>query len=104
MTLTLENVENSSFHVTLMRDHLLVCLQLQKFSLFPKTNKSVYRCRSVSLSFDVYCICREAYFHDDVKSDDGYIMANCKSCGEWYHKKYMNIPVKVFQDEKYHMH
>ena len=98
-----ENVEKSSFDVNLMRDHLLVCLQLQKFSPFPKTNKRVYRCRSVSLFFDVYCICREAYFHDDVKSDDGYFMANCNSCGEWYHKKCMNIPVKVFQDEKYHM-
>ena len=98
-----ENVEKSSFDVNLMCDHLLVCLQLQKFSPFPKTNKRVYRCRSVSLFFDVYCICREAYFHDDVKSDDGYFMANCNSCGEWYHKKCMNIPVKVFRDEKYHM-
>ena len=44
-----ENVEKSSFDVNLMRDHLLVCLQLQKFSPFPKTNKRVYRCRSVSL-------------------------------------------------------
>ena len=98
-----ENVEKSSFDINLMRDHLLVCLQLQKFSQFPKANKRVYRCRSVSLFFDVYCNCREAYFHDDVKSDDGYFMANCNSCGEWYHKKCMNIPVKVFRDEKYHM-
>ena len=97
-----ENVEKSSFDVNLMRDHLLVCLQLQKFSPFPKTNKRVYRCRSVSLFFDVYCICREAYFHDDVKSDDIYFMANCNNCGEWYCKKCMNIPVKVFRDEKYH--
>ena len=98
-----ENVENSSFDVTLMRDHLLVCLQLQKFSPFPKTIKRVYRCRSVSLFFDVYRIYREAYFHDDVKSDDGYFMANCKSCSKWYHRKCMNISVKVFRDEKYHM-
>ena len=98
-----EIVENSSFDVTLMRDHLLVCLQLQILSPFPKTNERVYRSRSVCLFFNVYCICREAYFHDDVKSDDGYFMANCNSCGEWYHKKCMNIPVKIFQDEKYHM-
>ena len=49
-----ENVENSSFDVTLMHDHLLICLQLQKFSPFSKTNKRVYRCRSVSLFFDVH--------------------------------------------------
>ena len=43
-----ENVENSSLDVILMRDHSLGCLQLQKFPPFPKTNKSVYRCRPVS--------------------------------------------------------
>ena len=37
-----ENVENSAFDATLMHDHLLVCLQLQKLSPFPKTNKRVY--------------------------------------------------------------
>ena len=82
-TLHGENVEKSSFDVTLMRDHLLVCLQLQILSPFPNTNKRVYRCRSVCLFFDVYCICREAYFHDNVKSDDRYFMANCNNCGEW---------------------
>ena len=34
-------VENSSFDVTLMRDHLLVCLQLQILSPFPKTNEFI---------------------------------------------------------------
>ena len=52
--LHVENVEKSSFDVKLMRDHILVCLQLQKFSPFPKTNKRVYRCRSVFLFFDMY--------------------------------------------------
>ena len=37
-----ENVENSSFSVALMRDHLLVCLQFQKFSPFPKTTKGTW--------------------------------------------------------------
>ena len=85
-----------------MRDHLLACLQLQTFSPFPKTNKSVYRCRSVSLFFDVYCTCREAYFPDDIKSDGRHFMVNCNICGVWYHEKCMNIPVKVFRDEKYY--
>ena len=34
-----ENVENWSFTVTLTCDHLLVCVQLDKYSPFPKTNK-----------------------------------------------------------------
>ena len=68
-----ENVNNSSFEGTLMRDHLLVYLQLEKFSQFPKINKGVYRCKSVPLFFDAYCICREAYFDDDIKSDEAYL-------------------------------
>ena len=47
--------------------------------------------------FFVYSICGEASFHDDVKSDDEYFMANCSDCGEWYHKKCINIQVKVFE-------
>ena len=53
--------------------------------------------------FFVYSICGEALFHDDIKSDDEYFMANCSDCGEWYHKKCINIQVKVFWDWKYHM-
>ena len=79
-----------------MRKLFLVYLQLEQFPTFPKTNKRFYRCRSIPLFFDVYCVCGEAYFHDDIKSDDGYIMANCSGCSERYHKKCMNIQVKVF--------
>ena len=62
-----------------MHEHLLACLQLEKISPFPKTNKRFYRCRSISLFFYIYCTCREAYFHDNIKSDDGYFMANCST-------------------------
>ena len=91
------------FGITLMRKQLLDCLQLEKCLPYPKTNKRFYRCGSIPLFFDVSCIWREAYFHDDIKSDDGYFMANCSGCSEWYHKKSMNIQVKVFWHEKYHM-
>ena len=92
--------ESSSFDTTLMRKLLLVCLQLEKFSKqkFSMTNKRFY-----SFTFYVYCIFWEAYFHDYIKSDDGYFMANHSGCGEWYHKTGMNIQVKAFWDEKYHM-
>ena len=49
--------------------------------------------------FFVYSICGEALFHDDIKSDDEYFMANCSDCGEWYHKKCINIQVKVLRLE-----
>ena len=63
--------ENLPFDVTLMRDHLLVCLQLEIFSPFPGINKRFYRCRSILLFSDMYCIFREAYFLDYSKSNDG---------------------------------
>ena len=81
------NVGNSSLDVILMRDHSLVCLQLQKFPPLPKTSKSVYRCRHVSLFFTMCCICREAYFYGKLQQ-----------CVEWYHKKCMKIPIKVFRN------
>ena len=54
-------------------------MQLEKCSPFSRTNKRFYCCRSIPLFFYIYCICREAYFHDDIKSDDGYFMANCSN-------------------------
>lgn len=87
-----QNVGNSSFDVAFMRKPLLVSLQLGKSSSFPKTNKTVYGCRSVPLFFNVYCSCRKACFHDDITSDDGYFIADCSGC-EWYHKNCMKIPV-----------
>ena len=89
--------KNSSFEITLMRKKLLICLQLEKISAFPQTSKRFYRCRSIPLFFYIYCVCRKAYLHDDIKSDDEYFMAECSGCGECYHKKCMNIQVKVFE-------
>ena len=68
--------ENSSFDITLMREHIPVWLQLEKFLPFPKANKRFYRCRSIP------CI-----FYGKVQ----------------YHKKCMNVQVEVFWDENYHM-
>ena len=92
-----ENVENSSLDVILMRDHSLGCLQLQKFPPFPKTNKSVYRCRPVSFFFNMCCICREAYFYDDVKSDDKYFMANCNSVSNGTTRSAWRFQLKFFE-------
>ena len=49
-----EKVENASFDFILMRDHLPACLQPEKLLPFPKKNKQVYRCRSISLFFLKY--------------------------------------------------
>ena len=89
--------ENSSFDITLMREHLLVRLQLEKISSFPKTNKRFYRCRSIPLFFIYIVTAGKPTF---------MIILNHMMDILWqteYHKKCMNIQVKVFWDEKYHM-
>ena len=70
------------YFVPSILSRIVACLHLEKFSPFPKTNKRFYRGRSIPLFFDVYCIYRKAYFNDDIKSGDGYLMANCSCCGE----------------------
>ena len=91
-----------SFDVNQMRDHLLTCLQLGEFSPFPNTEKRVVRKRHQTLFFDIFCICRDAYFCDDGNEDDEYFMAICCICKEWFHKRCSSIPIKVFCDEKTH--
>ena len=68
--------ENLSFDIALMLKQLIVCLQLEKISPFPKTNKQFYRSRSIPLFFDIYCICREAYFHEDILWQAAAAVAN----------------------------
>ena len=85
-----------------MGKHLLVCLQLEKISPFRKTNKLFYRCYSIFLFFDIF-IFQGAYFYNDIKPDDTYFMTKYSDRGEWYHKNSMDIQVKVFWVEKYHM-
>ena len=29
--------------------------------------------------------------------DDGYFMANCSGCGEWYHNKSWTFKLKIFE-------
>ena len=56
-----------------MREPLLVCLQLEQSSPFPKANERFYRCSSSTLFFYVYCICREVYFHTDINQVIGIL-------------------------------
>jgi len=78
-----------------------MCLQLNEFSLFPKTTKRVKRKGQKSLFFDIYCVCRDVFYSVDSKNDDGYFMALCSVCHEWFHKMCMKIPKRVFLDEKH---
>ena len=58
---------------------------------------------AVKKFFAIFKSYQDAYFHDNNNSDDGYFMVNCGVCGEWNHKKWMNITAKFLWDGKYHM-
>ena len=47
-----------SFEITLVREQLLVCLQLENISPFPKTNKQFHRCGFIPFFFDVFYLSR----------------------------------------------
>ena len=70
-----------------LRHHLFKCLKWDKFSPFPR----VKRARGVTISQDVYCICRRRYFKEDKDDSADSFLAPCCVCYEWYHKKCMNL-------------
>ena len=75
-----------------MLKQLLVCLELEKLRHFQRPIDD-FIAVDLFLFFNIYCICGEAYFHDDIKSDDEYFRASCSGYGERYHKKCINIQV-----------
>ena len=76
-------------------------LKLDKFSPFPeyKNNKRVKRARAVTINWDFYCICPGSYFKEDIEDRTDNFMAPCCVCYEWYHKKFMKIPMNVFRSD-----
>ena len=93
---------NCSFFPGGMREHLLTCLQLKEFSMFPKTTNRVPKSKSCIEKHRVFCVCRDVFFDQDVDENNGNFMAECSRCNEWFHRKCVTIPNNVFVDEKAH--
>ena len=53
-------------------------------------------------NLDVYCTCQDVYFEEDIEKDEGYFMAQCCSCDDWFHRKCLLIPDEIFLDEQKH--
>ena len=89
-----------NFDASLMRSHLLNCLEANEMKPFPVTKKRYKKCKPSLITQDVYCFCRDIYIESDV-AKSGNFMANCSSCDEWYHRKCVKngIPIKVFKSE-----
>ena len=46
--------------------------------------------------YEVFCTCRVVFFEEDVEKESGNFMAECSTCGEWYHRKCEVTPKEVF--------
>ena len=53
--------------------------------------------KEIKITKDVYCTCRRTYFKEDTEESPDSFMAPCCIFQDWYHKKCMNIPLKVFR-------
>ena len=101
VTLSLgDNPALVTYEQTMFRFHLNKCLKLGKFSLCPVVNgKRQKRAKEIAITKDVYCTCRRTYFQEDTEESPYNFMAPCCICEDLYHKKCMNVPVKVFRSD-----
>ena len=89
-----------TYEQTSLRFHLNKCLKLGKFSQYPLIHrKQQKRAKEITITNDIYCTCRRTYFQEDTEESPYNVMAPCCICEDWYHKKCMNIPVKVFRSD-----
>ena len=90
----------SMYDEGMMRSHLLSCLQNKKIVPFPQLSekrRGVKRCKETITMEEIFCICRMPFSQNDIENDPGMFMAMCCSCEEWYHKKCLKIPSKIFK-------
>ena len=94
---------NRPYDVQSMRDHLRSCLIAGKFTIFPTfSGRRVSFSKSRLLVRNVFCICRQSFYSGECEGDSNLFMAKCSSCLEWYHRGCVNIPIKVFKEDKEH--
>ena len=89
------------FDVAKMRLCLLKCLEEEEFTLFPRSHKHTKLSKGHIIYVDIYCICRSPFYNEDSERDENLFMAECVKCGEWYHKRCLEIPSRVFTNESF---
>ena len=67
-----------------MGEHLVQCLNKQKFGSFPYTTSKVQRCRQKHIFVLLYCTCLQPEWIDT-------IMIQCDLCQEWLHIECVGI-------------
>lgn len=70
-----------------MREHLRSDFDNLRVSCFPASlSQQKQRC-FVSVSYEIFCICRKP---------ESYPMAGCDTCGQWYHSICLDIPPQLY--------
>ena len=57
------------------------------------------RAKGIAFTRDIYRNCRRTYFQKGTEQSPDNFIALCSICQDWYHKKGMNIPLKVFRSD-----
>ena len=70
----------------------------QRIRCFPTTENNVVKCKSKSISLELYCSCRQPWFSKDATVENKQ-MAEYGSCRKWFHRIWKRIPREIFGDE-----
>ena len=78
-----------------IRNHLAKCLEECKFSRFPVLRERKSNDVKNVQEIDLHCTCR-------LPEEKGVDMAECESCGVWFHRHCEDIPAEVFARSNVH--
>ena len=89
-----------TYEQTSLSFHLNKFLKLGKFFPYPVINGRRQKGdKEITITKNFYCTCRRTYFQEDAEESPDNVMAPYSICQYWYHKKCMNIPLKVFRSD-----
>jgi hypothetical protein len=77
-----------------IRPHLATCIENCQVSHFPVLGKRKIAPRKPK-TVELHCSCH-------MPEEEGDTMAECDSCGVWYHRHCMDIPSEVFDETDVH--
>ena len=72
-----------------LKNHLLQCFRNNEINQLPQEDMPVNSIPSkiVYKVYQVFCICRDVFFEEDLEKKPENFTAECSKCGEWYHRK-----------------
>ena len=89
-----EDPKTQRFDEKLLPESLLQMLAEQHIRCFPTTKNNVAKCKSKSISPELYC----SWFSKDATVEKKQ-MPECGSCRKWFHRMCERIPWEIFEGE-----